>query len=233
MRFEEVYQLRTEKTLTVTQAAELLGVCERTFRRWNIKYEEEGATGLCDKRLDRAAHNAAPIDEVIQMLTLFETRYSNFTVSHFYDKWRSEYKGSRSYTWVKKQLQESGLIKKAKRRGAHRRKRPRRPMKGMLIHQDGSTHEWVPLSKWDLIVTMDDATNEIYSMFFVDEEGTWSSFQGVKEVIEKKGLFCSIYTDRGSHYWYTDNEGGKVNKSRLTQFGRAMQQLGIEMVSIP
>lgn len=230
MRFEKVYKLRTEKTLTVEHAAELLGICERTFRRWYTRYEEEGEIGLYDKRLARAAHNAAPVDEVINMLTLFETRYSDFTVSHFYDKWRSEYNGNRSYTWVKKQLQKTGLVKKAKRRGAHHKKRPRRPMRGMLIHQDGSTHEWIPSHKWDLIVTMDDATNEIYSMFFVNEEGTWSSFQGVREVIKEKGLFCSIYTDRGSHYWYTEKVGGKVDKSRLTQFGRAMQQLGIEMI---
>jgi hypothetical protein len=100
----------------------------------------------------------------------------------------------------------------------------------MMLHQDGSTHEWVTGKKWDLIVTMDDATNEHYSMFFVDEEGTASSFRGVEDVILKKGLFSSIYTDRGSHYWVTLEEGGRVSKTRFTQFGRAMQQLGIMMI---
>lgn len=230
MRFDEIYKLRSEKKLNIERAAEMLGVCERTFRRWYARYEEEKEEGLYDKRLDRIAHNAAPVDEIMNMLELFDKKYSNFTVSHFYDKWRAEYGGKRSYTWVKNQLQKADLVKKAKKRGVHHRKRPRRPMRGMLIHQDGSTHEWVPLKKWDLIVTMDDATNEIYSMFFVEEEGTWSSLKGVREVIDKKGLFCSIYTDRGSHYWYTEKAGGKVDKSRLTQFGRAMQQLGIEMI---
>lgn len=151
-------------------------------------------------------------------------------MSHFYDKYRYEHQGQRSYTWVKNTLQESGLIKKAKKRGAHRRKRERRPLAGMMLHQDASTHEWVKGQIWDLVVTMDDANNEIYSAIFVLQEGTWSSFAGVREVIENQGIFCSIYTDRGSHYWTTKKVGGKVEKKELTQFGRAMQQLGIEMI---
>lgn len=230
MRFEEIYRVRTEKRLTVLQAADLLGINERTFRRWVDRYEEEGANGLADLRLGCIAHNAAPVDEVVHLLTLFETRYSNFTVAHFYDKYRYEYNGQRSYTWVKKQLQGHGYVQKAKKRGAHRRKRPRYPMKGMLLHQDGSSHEWIEGYNWDLIVTMDDADNEIYSAFFVEEEGTWSSFQGVEEVIRKRGLFCSLYVDRGSHYFYTPKAGEKVDKSRDTQFGRAMKQLGIELI---
>ena len=67
-------------------------------------------------------------------------------------------------------------------------------------------------------------------MFFCAEEGTQSSFQGVREVIEEKGLFCSLYTDRASHYWHTPEAGGKVDKVNLSQFGRAMRQLGIEMI---
>jgi hypothetical protein len=100
----------------------------------------------------------------------------------------------------------------------------------MILHQDGSTHEWVPGQKWDLIATMDDATSEHYSMFFVDEEGTRSSFRGVGEVIRDKGLFSSLYTDRGTHYWHTSEAGGKVDKNNPTQFGRAMAQLNIGMI---
>ena len=121
-------------------------------------------------------------------------------------------------------------MKKAKGKGKHRKRRPPAPMVGMMLHQDASTHQWVSGQYWDLIVTMDDATNEQYSMFFVDEEGTASSFLGVKQVVEQKGLFCSLYTDRGSHYWLTEQAGGKVDKAHLTQFGRAMHQLGIEMI---
>jgi transposase len=230
MRFESIYDRRIKRELTVEEAADLLGISDRTFRRWTRKYEEEGAEGLADERLEKIAHNAAPVDEVTELLVLFETRYRDFTVAHFYDKYVAEHGGQRCYTWVKSCLQEVGLVKKAKKRGAHRRKRERQPMKGMMLHQDGSSHEWVENEEWDLIVTMDDADSEIYSAFFVEEEGTWSSFQGVKEVIEKYGLFCSLYVDRGSHYFFTPEAGGKVDSSQVTQFGRAMKQLGIDVI---
>lgn len=230
MRFEELYELWTESRLTEAEAALQLGMHERTFRRWCRRFEAKGAEGLIDQRLERAAHNTAPVDEVMSILSLFETHYPHFNVSHFYDKYRQAHQGERCYSWVKNRLQEAGLVKSAKRRGAHRRKRPRQPMKGMMIHQDGSTHEWVPGQMWDLIVTLDDADSEIYSAFFVEQEGTFSSFQGVREVVEQHGLFCSFYSDRGSHYWTTPKVGEKVDKQNLTQFGRAMQQLGIEMI---
>lgn len=231
MRFKDLYEKQQSKKLTQAEAAELLGMSERTFRRCSRKYETEGAEGLADARLDKAAHNAAPTDEVSALLCLFETQYRQFNVSHFFDKYRLEHSGNRSYSWVKAALQNSGKVKQAKKRGEHRRKRPRASMAGMMLHQDASTHLWVPGIYWDLIVTMDDATSEIYSAFFVEEEGTWSSMQGVREVIEKKGLFCSFYSDRGAHYWHTPEAGGKVDKNNPTQFGRAMRQLGIEMIA--
>jgi hypothetical protein len=170
------------------------------------------------------------VDEVLQMVTLYETRYTGWTVKHFHERWQAEHGGTRSYTWTKNRLQAAGHVIRAPRRGAHRKKRPRKPLPGMMLHQDGSTHEWVPGCQWDLIVTLDDATTEIYSAFFVDEEGTMSSFQGLREVIETKGLFSSLYTDRGTHYWYTEKAGGKVDTTRLTQVHRALQQLGITLI---
>ena len=231
MRFEEVYKLRTEGKLTVSEAAKMLGAHERTFRRWTKRYEASGAEGLADSRLGKLAHNAAPVDEVLEMLTLYETRYANFSVSHFFDKYRLSHEGTRSYNWVKHQLQTHGHVTKAKKRGAHRKRREREAMKGMMLHQDGSTHNWISASSWDLIVTLDDADSEIYSAFFVNEEGTWSSFKGVKDVIAQHGLFCSLYTDRGSHYFYTPSAGEKVSSTIDTQFGRAMKQLGIELIA--
>ena len=231
MKFEEVYELRNEKRITVEAAARMLCMSERNLRRYIERYEEEGIDGLNDKRLEHAAHNAAPVDEVFRLSELYKYNYVGYSASHFYDKYKQYHDGRRSYNWVRLTLQRQGLTHKFKKKGVHRRKRPRQPMPGMMIHQDASTHQWIEGTYWDLVVTMDDATNEIYSMFFVEEEGTWSSFQGVKEVIENKGLFCSFYTDRGSHYWNTDKAGGKVNKVSLTQFGRAMKQLGIEMIA--
>ncbi|MDI6616042.1 MAG: ISNCY family transposase [Syntrophaceae bacterium] len=229
MRFEEVYYGWSESRLSQEEAAMVLGVCDRTFRRYIDRYEESGISGLSDKRLTQASFRRAPVDEVMAIADRYNSRHRGWKVKHFY-RWYRRDGGRRSYTWVKNTLQSRGLVIKSAKRGVHRTRRERAHLPGMMLHQDGSSHEWVFGKKWDLIVTMDDATNEHYSMFFVDEEGTASSFQGVREVIVKKGLFSSLYTDRGSHYWFTSKEGGKVSKTQLTQFGRAMKHLGIQMI---
>lgn len=229
MRFEEAYGGWKRGSLTQEEAARILGVCDRTFRRYTQRFDDGGMEALLDKRISQASHRLAPVDEVVALAERYRKRYRGWNVCHFHSHYRRD-GGSRSYTWVKKCLQKAGLVKKAPRRGAHRKRREREPLPGMMIHQDGSRHEWVPGKMWDLIVTMDDATNEHYSMFFVEEEGTWSSFRGVREVIAIHGLFSSFYSDRGSHYWITPKAGGKVDKENPTQFGRAMKQLGIEMI---
>ena len=217
MKFEEIYGRTHGGVLSQTEAVEVLGVSERTFRRWRDRYEAEGAEGLYDRRLGRASARRAPADEVMSVLELFDTRYWDFTAKHFHEKLVAEHDFKRSYNWLRLTLQ------------AHGRKRARRALPGMMLHQDGSTHEWVPGRWWDLIVTLDDATGELYSAF-VAEEGTLSSFRGLYEVIAAKGLFCSLYTDRGSHYWHTPDAGSKVDKDNPTQVGRALAQLGIELI---
>ena len=229
MRFEEVYFGWSESRLTQEEAARILGVCDRTFRRYIDRYEHGGVEGLSDRRLTQASFRRAPVDEVMAVSDLYRSRHRGWNVKHFYGWYRRD-GGQRSYTWVKNTLQRAGLVSRARKRGAHRKRRERAPIPGMMLHQDGSNHEWVPGRKWDLIVTMDDATSEHYSMFFVVEEGTVSSFQGIREVIVHHGLFSSLYTDRGSHYWFTPETGGKVSKTQPTQFGRAMKHLGIEMI---
>lgn len=229
MRFEDVYGQWAERRLTQEHAAELLGVGVRQFRRQGRRYEAEGIEALIDRRIGQVSARRAPVDEVLKLCDQYRARYSGWTVKHFYAKYR-ESEGRRSYNFVRLALQREGLVKKAKKRGAHRKRRERKPLIGMMLHQDGSQHEWLPGQKHDLIVTMDDATGAIYSAFLVEEEGTMSSFVGAAEVILAHGLFSSLYTDRGSHYWYTEKAGGKVDKTKLTQFGRAMAQLGIEMI---
>jgi len=230
MRFQEAYEGWHGGALTQSEAACLLGVCERSFRRYLTRYEEAGMPGLLDLRLEQVSQRRAPVDEVLQLLERYRRGYAGWNVRHFHRWYSQEHQGQRSYTWVKNQLQAAGVVAKAPKRGVHRKRRERAPLPGMLLHQDGSTHAWVPGHKWDLIVTMDDATGEHYSMFLVDEEGTASSLRGVREVIVRHGLFASLYTDRGSHYWSTPTAGGKVDKTHLTQFGRALGQLGIQMI---
>ena len=230
MKFEEILDRTRSRELSQEEAGLVLGVSERTFRRWRERFETEGAEGLYDRRLGRVSAHRVPVDTVMQVLELFDTRYRDFTAKHFWDKPVSDPDFKRSYNWVRPTLQAHGRTRQAPRRGAHRRKRPRRPLPGMMLHQDGSSHEWVPGLWWDLIVTMDDATSEIISAFFVPEEGSMSCFQGLFEVISAKGLFCALYADRASHYWHTPEAGGKVDRDNPTQVGRALNQLGIELI---
>lgn len=229
MRFEEVLGRYQSSTLSCELAAELLGMSVSTFYRMRKRYEDSGLEGLADRRLGRLSARAAPVDEVSTVLGLFRTRYYDFTVKHFHEKLAC-YGIERSYTWAKNLLQQAGLVERAAHRGAHRRKRARRPLPGMMLHLDGSRHEWVPGQWWDLIVSMDDATSDTYSAFFVPEEGTMSTFAALREVIEARGLFGSLYTDRGSHFWKTPQAGSGVDKANPTQVGRALAQLGIEMI---
>ena len=213
------------------EAAEILGVSERTFRRWRDRFEAEGAEGLYDRRLGRLSARRAPVDEVARVLELFDTRYWDFTAKHFHEKLVAGARLRAQLQLGAVDLAGYGRRRAAPRRGAHRRKRPRRALPGMMVHQDGSRHEWLPgQPALDLIVTMDDATSEIYSAFFVDEEGTMSSFPGAFGGDPGARLFCSLYADRASHYWHTPEAGGKVDRDNPTQVGRALQRLGIELI---
>lgn len=218
--------------LSQLEAAEVLGMSERSFRRWSRRFEEEGEEGLMDRRLGRRSGRAVPDFEAEEVERLYRERYWGFTAKHFHDYLRASHGFTRGYTWTRTFLQGRGLIAKAPRRGAHRRKRPRRPMIGMLLHQDGSRHPWLEgQAPLDLVITMDDATSAIYSAILVEEEGTMSSFRSLIETIAENGLFCSLYSDRGSHYFHTPEAGGKVAKGVKSQVGRALAQLGIEHIA--
>lgn len=218
--------------LSQLEAAELLGISERTFRRWARRFEDDGEAGLLDRRLGRRSGRAVPDAEAEAVEQLYRDRYSGFTAKHFHEFLVRDHGFRWGYTWTKSYLQNRGLLAKAPRRGAHRRKRPRRPMVGMMLHQDASKHVWLAgLEQIDLVITFDDATSTLYSAFLIEEEGTFSSFRGIAETIEQMGLFCSLYTDRGSHYFHTPQAGGKVAKGVHTQVGRALAQLGIEHIA--
>jgi transposase len=227
MRFEQAYVGWNEGRLTQSEAAELLGQCERSFRRHVQRYEADGLQGLLDRRLSQISKRRASAAEVDQVVALYKTSFAGWNLSHFHSKYKAEFKGVRSYSWLKSVLQGAGAAKVHKARGKHRIKRDRAPLAGMMIHQDASTHRWVDQSVWDLVVTMDDATGEHTSMFFCEQEGSASSFHGIGQTIARYGLFASLYTDRGAHYFTTPKAGGKVDKVNLTQLGRALKQLGI------
>ena len=227
MRFLEAYEGWNEASLTQTQAALLLGQCERSFRRHVERFEADGMDGLLDKRLSQISKRRASSLEVDHVVQLYKNSFAGWNLAHFHSKYKAEFKGQRSYSWLKSVLQGAGVVKASKRRGKHRIKRERAPLAGMMLHQDASTHRWVSGAVWDLVVTMDDATGEHTSMFFCQQEGTDSSFHGIGQTVARYGLFASLYTDRGSHYFTTPEAGGKVDKVNLTQVGRALKQLGV------
>ena len=217
--------------LNQAEAAELLGVTERTFRRWTRRYEDDGETGLLDRRLGKSSGKRVPPDRAAEVERLYRERYQGFTVKHFHEHLVKDHGFGWGYTWLKLHLQWAGLAPKAPRKGAHRRKRERRPLPGMILHQDGSRHQWLEgRGALDLIVTMDDATGAVYSAFLTEEEGTASTFRALKQVFLAHGLPMSLYTDRGAQYFRTAETGGKIDRSRLTQVGRALEQLGVEHI---
>lgn len=232
LKFRSVLERWESAELSQLEAAELLGIGERTFRRWCVRHEAGGEAGLRDRRVGRAASNRVPASEAARIEALYRERYGGFTAKHFHEHLVRDHGFRWGYTWTKAFLQGRGLLAAAARRGAHRRKRPRRPLVGMLLHQDASRHAWVAGEPaCDLVVTLDDATGGIYSAILVAEEGTASSFAGLLEVFAAHGLPSSLYTDRGSHYFHTAEAGGKVSKVVLTQVGRALAQLGIEHIA--
>jgi transposase len=231
MKVQEVILRAMAKKITWWQAAEIMGISDRSMRRWRERYEEFGYDGLFDRRQGKPSPKRVPVALVEQVLGLYRDRYFDLNVRHFHEKMEREHKIELSYTWVKLALQGAGLVARGRRRGVHRKRRPRRPLPGMLLHIDGSHHRWFQDERWyDLIVILDDATSEIYYAQLVEEESTATVLAALRAVIECKGFFCALYSDRGSHFWLTPKVGGQVDRNRLTQVGRALAELGIQMI---
>jgi transposase len=231
MKVQEVILKAMAGSLKWWEAAEIIGVTDRTMRRWRERYEAVGYDGLYDRRKRRPSPKRVPLKTAETVLQLYREKYFDFNVRHFHEKLTEEHGIEISYTWVKKALQGAGLVSKQRRRGKYRRRRPRRPMPGMLLHIDASKHAWFGDGRYyDLITILDDATSEIYYAQLVEEEGTRTLMPAVREVIEQRGIFCALYSDRAGHFFVTPKAGGKVDVNQLTQFGRALQELGIKMI---
>src|SRR6266853_2863561 len=231
MKLQDVMLRAMAKRITWYQAAEILGISCRQMQRWKTRFEYEGYEGLFDRRLGVPSPKRVPLAKVKEVLRLYQEEYFDFNGQHFHEKLKSEHQIELSYTWVKNALQGAGLVKPARKRGKHRKRRPRRPLPGMLLHIDGSKHRWFCDERWhDLLVIMDDATSEIYYAQLVAEESTATVMAGLREVIEQQGVFCALYSDRASHFFLTPKAGEPVDHNRLSQVGRALRQLGIQMI---
>jgi hypothetical protein len=232
LKFRDVLSRWEASELSALEASELLGMSERQFRRYRARLEDQGDAGLRDRRLGKASPHRVPESERQRMLGLYREMYPGWNVRHFHDRLQSHHAFSWGYSWTKTQLQLAGLVERTGKRGPHRLKRERKPYVGMMLHQDASRAHWLAgAAPLDLVVTMDDATSEIYSAILVEEEGTDSTFRGLIETFSARGLPCSLYTDRGSHYFHTPNADGPVDRDRLTQIGRALAHLGVEHIA--
>ncbi len=231
MKLQDVLLKAMAKKISWASAAEIIGVTPRTMRRWRARLEEHGYSGLRDKRKGKPSFRRVPLVTCEEVLRLYQQQYFDFNVQHFHEKLQPVHGIELSYTWVKQALQGAGLVARKRKRGTHRRRRPRKETPGIMLHIDGSKHRWFQDHRYyDLIVILDDATSQIYYAQLVEEESTATVMAGLREVIRTRGLFCSLYSDRGSHFFYTPKAGEPVDKTRLTQVGRALRELGIQMI---
>lgn len=232
MKVQEVILRAMSGQIKWFQAAEILGMSARSMRRWRWRLEKHGYDGLFDRRTQRPSPKRVPVKTIEHVLRLYREEYFDFNVKHFHEKLLSEHGIELSYSWVKNALQTAGLVASRRKRGRHHKRRPRRPLPGMMLHIDASTHEWLgpQAGQQDLITLMDDASSEIYYGELVEQESTATVMAGIRAVIETKGLFCSLYSDRASHFFYTPKAGGPPDHPQRTQVGRALGQLGIEAI---
>lgn len=232
MKIKEVITRAMSGQINWLQAAEIIGITDRSMRRWRKRLSTGGYESLLDRRSQRPSAKRIDVAIVEKILKLYREKYFDLNVKHFVEKLHSQEAVSLSYTWVKTALQNAGLVQRYAKRGPHRKKRPRRPLTGMMLHVDGSRHRWIPgLDQYqDLIVIFDDATSEVYDVQLVEEESTVSVMAALKRVVESRGLFCSLYSDRGSHMAWTPKAGGLVDRQHPTQIARALKQLGIELI---
>lgn len=236
MKVQEVMLRAMSGQLHWIQAAEILGISDRSMRRWRERYERGGYDGLFDRRRQRPSPKRMPFAKAQAILSLYRERYRGWNVAHFHDQLRDHHAIRVSYHWVKLALQGAGLVVQERRRGGHRLRRVRRPLIGMLLFQDASTHAWWPTrdgSQQDLLVLLDDATSTVYDAIFVPQENTASCLAQLRRVVEAQGVFCALYTDRGSHF-ITTRTGGSPHRaqhaSEDTQIQRALRELGIQLI---
>src|SRR5712691_8139229 len=233
MKVQEVMLRAMSGTLSWMQAAEILGWSERTVRRWRLRYQQYGYDGLWDRRRRRPSPRRAPVAEVERILRLYRARYAGFNARHFHDVARREHGVTLSYTFVKKALQGAGLRPTHRARGRHRRRREPRACFGELLHLDGSPHAWLALSSAErhtLLAVIDDATKQVLYAQLVASESTATVMIALRAVLDTHGLPMALYTDRAHWAFHTPTAGAAADRTKLTQVGRALAQLGIEHI---
>lgn len=233
MTVREVILKAAKGEILWIQAADILDYSPRHIRRLRDLYLEQGIAGLLDRRRGAPSPKSASPEDAERILKLYRESYKGYNVKHFHEKLVEIHGEKFSYSFVLKLLQRKGAVGKKKGRGGHRQRRERRPLFGQMIHLDGSDHEWLALrpgERQTLLLIVDDATGRNLAAELVEEETTVNCLRLMRRVVEEFGIPAQFYSDRGSVYWHTPKAGGKVDRENLTQFGRALEQLGVEMI---
>ena len=231
MTRKEVIVRAMAKEITWIQAAWICGITDRHMRRLKERYLAHGYDGLVDQRGGRPRRKRIAVRTIEQICALRRDRYADFSVQHFWEQVREQHEIDIGYTWLKLTLQAAGLAEKSPGRGRYRRRRERRPMRGMLVHLDASTHEWIPdLPMEDLVVALDDADGRMLYAHFVPQEGTASTFAALTHILQTSGRFAELYTDRGSHFCHTRTAGQAPTTAHDGQVSRALKVLGIRQI---
>jgi len=231
MTRREVITKVLARQLTWIQAAQVLDITPRQLRRIRRRYERWGLSAVMDQRGGRPRRKRIKAGTVELLIRLKRDLYADFSVRHFYEQVTEKHQVKVSYNWLRLMLQEAGVVEKEPARGKYRRWRERRPMVGMLVHLDASTHEWiVGPPRQDLVVALDDADGRIlYGRFFA-QEGTASTFAALDGVLRRYGRFLELYTDRGSHFCRTAQAGEGPAEEQNGQVAQALHALGIGQI---
>jgi hypothetical protein len=231
MTRREVIVRAIAREITWITAAWICGITDRHMRRLKERYLARGYDGLVDQRSGRPRRKRIALETIEKICQLKRERYPDFSVRHFWEKLGEEHHVDIGYTWVKLTLQAAGLAEKSAGRGRYRRRRERRPMRGMLVHLDASTHEWIAgRPRQDLVVALDDADGRMLFARFVPQEGTASTFAALKHIVRTHGRFAELYTDRGSHFCHTRPAGSAPSTEHAGQVSRALKVLGIRQI---
>lgn len=231
MTKNEVILKAIEKKISWLQAADILGYTPRHMRRLKGRWEREGYDGIRDQRGRVTRRSRLPIEVIERVIHLKRQVYADSNLSHFHEVLTQQHGVQLSYTWMKQLLHQAKIVEKEPARGKYRRARERRPMRGMMLHMDASTHPWLEAEQaWDLVLVVDDATSEIVYGEFVPQEGTLSSLRALNYVLQTYGRFSELYTDRGSPFCRTAQAGSPPETEQNGQVARVLKTLGIRHI---
>jgi len=233
MKMSEVIELAVSGQIKWFEAATILGISDRQMRRWKERYQGKGVQGLYDRRR-QPSPKRTETDVAAKVVELYREQYFDFNVKHFHEQLEPQHGLTVSYTWTKSLLHSTGLVRRGKKRGQYRRRRERKSLPGLLVHLDGSTHRWFESTddeRQDLLALVDDATGEILAAKFVRQEGTFTCLALIRELVEQRGTFNALYTDRAMHFVYTPKAGEPPDRSHKSQIERILDDLGIELIA--